>query len=50
MCKTDSKLGEIVLAGGNDKSLKVYKFEGELKVLWNLTTDSVPRSLDLFNS
>jgi len=50
VCQTDSKLGVIVLAGGNDKSLKVYKFEGELKVVWSLTVDAVPRSLDLFNS
>ena len=47
----DDKFGEIVLAGGNDGSLTVYKFEGgKLSAkLWDIACDAAPRSLDLFN-
>jgi hypothetical protein len=37
------------LAGGNDKTLTVYKFDGSLSKIFNVTTDSPPRSVDLFN-
>lgn len=47
-CRTDEKLGEVVLAGGNDKTLTVYIFDGSLKKMWNIATPAAPRSLDLF--
>jgi len=37
------------LAGGNDKTLTVYKFAGSLSKLWSLAVDAAPRSLDLMN-
>jgi WD40 repeat protein len=34
-CRTDPKAGgEVVLVGGNDKTLTVYKFDGKLSKLW----------------
>lgn len=45
----ESKLGELILAGGNDKTITVYKFEGKLAKLWSLAVDAAPRSLDLHN-
>ena len=41
-------MGEIILAGGNDKTLTVYKFAGSLQKMWNVATPAAPRSLDLF--
>lgn len=40
---------EIVLVGGNDKTLTVYKFDGGLSKLWSVLCDAAPRSCDLFN-
>ena len=40
--------GEIVLAGGNDKTLTVFKFDGALKKLWTIACDAAPRSVDMF--
>jgi len=37
------------LAGGNDKTLTVYKFAVSLSKLWSLAVDAAPRSLDLMN-
>ena len=49
-CRKDEKAGadELVLVGGNDKTLTVYKFDGKLSKLWNVTVDAAPRSVDLF--
>lgn len=47
-CRPDETHGEIVMAGGNDKTLTVYKFTGKLEKLWNVATDAAPRSVDLF--
>lgn len=39
-----------MLAGGNDKSLTVYKVDGGLTKLWGpVQCDAAPRSIDLFN-
>lgn len=48
-CRHDDKIGEVVLAGGNDKTLTVYKFDGGLNKIFNIKVDSPPRSVDLFN-
>ena len=48
-CRPHETLGEMVLVGGNDKTLTVYKFTGKLEKLWNIATPAAPRSLDLFN-
>jgi len=37
------------LVGGNDKTLTVYKFDGNLTKLWAVDVDAAPRSCDLFN-
>lgn len=47
-CRPHETMGELVLAGGNDKTLTVYKFTGSLEKLWNIATDAAPRSVDLF--
>lgn len=39
-----------MLAGGNDKSLTVYKFAGSLTKMWKLSVDAAPRSVDLFQN
>ena len=41
--------GEVVLVGGNDKTLTVYKFDGKLSKMWQVACDAAPRSVDLFN-
>ena len=41
--------GEVALVGGNDKTLTVYKFDGNLTKLWAVDVDAAPRSCDLFN-
>lgn len=46
----DSKAGgEVVLVGGNDKTLNCYSFDGKLskKPIWSLEVDSPPRSIDM---
>lgn len=40
---------ELVLAGGNDKTLTAYKFDGKLTKLWSNATPAPPRSLDVLN-
>jgi len=48
----DSKAGgEILLVGGNDKTLNAYKFSGKLEKspIWSIETDSPPRSIDMLN-
>jgi WD40 repeat protein len=39
----------LVFAGGKDKKLTVFKFDGKLNKLWEVEVDAAPRSLDLFN-
>ena len=46
--RTDETHGELVLAGGNDKTLTVYKFTGKLEKMWSIAVDAAPRSVDLF--
>ena len=48
--RADEKHGQLVLAGGNDKSLTVYKFAGSLTKMWKVTVDAAPRSVDLFQN
>lgn len=49
-CRIDNAAGgEVVLVGGNDKTLTVYKFDGKLTKLWSVPVDAAPRSVDLFN-
>lgn len=49
-CRKDDKAGgEVVLVGGNDKTLTIYKFDGALSKLWTCAVDAAPRSVDLFN-
>lgn len=48
-CRMDKTAGEVVLVGGNDKSLTVFKFDGACTKMWNVVCDSKPLSLDLFN-
>lgn len=49
-CRIDKAAGgEVVLVGGNDKTLTVYKFDGKLTKLWSVPVDAAPRSVDLFN-
>jgi WD40 repeat protein len=48
-CKTDKSVGEVVLVGGADMTLHVFKFDGSCSPLWNVKCDSKPLSLDLFN-
>lgn len=48
-CRVDAKAGgEVVLAGGKDKSLTVYKFAGSLTKLWSIIVDAAPLSVDLY--
>ena len=50
VCRNDQAAGgEVVLVGGNDKSLTVFKFDGACTKLWNVSCDSKPLSLDLLN-
>ena len=39
------------MVGGNDKTLKAYKFDGKLpkSPTWSIDVDSPPRSIDMFN-
>lgn len=46
--RPDETHGEIVLAGGNDKTLTVYKFTGKLEKMWSISVDAAPRSVDLY--
>jgi WD40 repeat protein len=49
-CRVDAKAGgEVVIAGGKDKSLTIFKFAGGLTKLWSITADAAPLSVDLFN-
>lgn len=49
-CRMDSSIGhEVVLVGGNDKTLTVYKFDGNLTKMWQVDAGAAPRSCDLFN-
>jgi len=42
--------GEILLAGGKDRTLTAFKIEnGGLTKLWQVATDSPPRAIDLYN-
>jgi hypothetical protein len=47
--KDSSVGGEVALVGGNDKTLTVYKFDGNMTKLWAIEVDAAPRSVDLFN-
>ena len=48
--RMDDSVGhEVVLVGGNDKTLTVYKFEGKLQKMWTVDAGAAPRSVDLFN-
>lgn len=48
-CRKDDKIGELVIAGGSDKSLSLYKVQGDqLQQLWRVDTAAAPRSCDLF--
>jgi WD40 repeat protein len=49
-CRQDSAAGgEVVLVGGNDKTLTCYKFDGKLTEIFKVDVDAAPRSVDLFN-
>lgn len=49
-CRVDQKAGgEVVIAGGKDKSLTVFKFANGLQKMWSITVDAAPLSVDLFN-
>ena len=49
-CRLDDKIGELVIAGGSDKTLSLYKVSGDnLQKLWTVDTVAAPRSVDLFN-
>jgi WD40 repeat protein len=49
-CRVDASAGgEIVIAGGKDKSLTIFKFAGSLTKLWSIKCDAAPLSVDLFN-
>ena len=39
---------DLVLVGGNDKTLTVYTFKGDLSKLWSYKLEGAPRSIDLF--
>lgn len=48
-CRKDDKLGELVIAGGSDKTLTLYKLSGDnLQKQWTIDTQAAPRSVDLF--
>lgn len=48
-CRKDEKIGELVIAGGYDKSLSLYKLNGDnLQKLWSVECAAAPRSVDLF--
>lgn len=48
-CRLDEKIGELVIAGGSDKTLSLYKVNGDnLQKLWMVDTVAAPRSVDLF--
>lgn len=48
-CCKDDKIGELVVAGGKDKSLTLYKVSGgNLSKLWTVEVAAAPRSIDLF--
>ena len=48
--RMDKAVGhEVVLVGGNDKTLMVYKFDGALSKMWQIDAGAAPRSVDLFN-
>jgi len=49
-CRKDESGKQIVLVGGNDKTLTVYSFDGKLSKLWSAEVDGAPRSLDLYQS
>lgn len=44
----NEKYGEIILAGGNDKTLTLYTFNGNLNKIWAVEVAAAPRSIDLF--
>jgi WD40 repeat protein len=49
-CRVDQKAGgEVVIAGGKDKSLTIYKFNNGLTKIWAIKVDAAPLSVDLFN-
>ena len=47
-CRSDDKVGELVIAGGSDKTLSLYKFTGSLQKMWVVEVAAAPRSVDLF--
>ena len=48
-CRQDEKVGELVIAGGSDKTLSLYKVNGDnLQKLWTVDTAAAPRSIDVF--
>jgi WD40 repeat protein len=48
-CRTDDKIGELIIAGGYDKTLSLYKINGgNLQKLWTVDCVAAPRSIDLF--
>lgn len=48
-CRKDEKIGELVMAGGYDKTMSLYKVNGDnLQKLWVIETGAAPRSIDLF--
>jgi len=49
-CRKHETHGEIVLAGGNDKTLTIYKFSGKLEKFWSVEVDAAPRSVDYLNN
>ena len=36
------------MAGGNDKTLTIYTFNGSLNKVWAVEVASAPRSIDLY--
>lgn len=49
-CRADEKIGELLIAGGNDKTLSLYKVNGDnlSAKLWTVDCNAAPRSVDLF--
>lgn len=48
-CRKDDKIGELVIVGGSNKTLSLYKVSGDnLQKLWSVDTAAAPRSVDLF--
>jgi WD40 repeat protein len=49
-CRTDDAAkGEVVIVGGSDKSVTIYRYKDGLTKVWMAQVDSAPRSVDLFN-